>query len=97
MAIRKVTQIYCDRCQKSVEGEEGAEGRAPVVKLSTSGSLRGAEGIVMVDLCTKCVSRVETLLGQIRLDEPPKGGDDKADVGDAADPASNKKPTVTEN
>lgn len=96
MAVKKVTQVSCDRCEKIIEGVERDldEKKGPLVYAEGS-LLTDATKVHFTDLCAKCTSRVQALLAQIRLDETPKADDAKADSGDNAGAASNQKPSTT--
>jgi hypothetical protein len=85
MATKKVTQVCCDRCEKVIDGAvaDDTTKKAPLLYVE-GGLLTEEKKIHLVDLCDKCKSRVQTLLGQIRLDEPVKGDDAKPAVGDNA-------------
>jgi len=103
MSVKQVTQILCDRCGKLVESAEDAKADALTNRVQVPHPLVYAEGSLLTDttkihfddLCAKCVVRVQSLLGQIRLDdvqkdEVPKTGDGKPNVGD--NPAAAQKP-----
>lgn len=102
MAVKKVVQIICDRCEKVVDGDAAAptpagdddfEKKAPLVYVEGT-ILTEATKIHFTDLCAKCIARVQTLLAQVRLDESAKADDGKGSVGDNAAAASNPKPST---
>jgi len=120
MAVKKVTQIICDRCDKVIEGDSqppSDEPSAPAAlgtaafngglvatptapRVYVEGSLlTDTTKIHFVDLCAKCVTRVQALLSQIRLDDVPKdeakGDDAKANLGDNPGSTASKPKTAT--
>jgi len=94
MAVKEITQIYCDRCGKVIEDGKAKDPTASHL-IYAEGTLLGEVGkIDFVDLCTKCESRAQTLFAQLRLDESPKIDDGKTQVGDNAGAASTQKPST---
>ena len=95
MSVKKVIQTHCDRCDKIIDDPpvRDAEDEHP---LYVAGAIVEPP-IDFTDLCVKCTARIQTLLGQIRLDEPAKKDDAKPPVGDnAAFPkADASAPTAT--
>jgi hypothetical protein len=95
MAVKKVTQVSCDRCGKVIEGvERDPDEKKPPLLYVEGSLLTEATKIHFIDLCSKCIPRAQTLLSQLRLDETSKGDDAKADSGDNTAAASNQKPST---
>ena len=95
MAVKKVCQVICDRCGKVVEeSAAAAQGDKPALLYVEGTILVEAAKIHFEDLCVKCIARIHTLLGQVRLDESAKGDDAKAPVGDTSPAASTQKPST---
>lgn len=93
MAVKKVTQVSCDRCEKIIEGVERELDEKQIALVYVEGTLlTEATKIHFEDLCAKCTSRVQTLLAQVRLDDSAKADDGKPNVGDNAATASSQKP-----
>lgn len=92
MAIKHITQVVCDRCEKVVEGAVNeTSNKNPLATLVVAGTLL-ADGtqIRFDDLCPKCIARVQALLANIRLDSAkiddasPDDGDNTGTPGTAA-------------
>ena len=97
MAVKQVTQLHCDRCGKIIEDGKAKDPTASHLIYVEGVLLTDATKIDFVDLCTKCESRVKTLLVQLALatDDSAKGDDGKPNVGDNAATASSQKPPTT--
>lgn len=84
MATEIVRRKSCDRCKDLIEEQDAQaaldaeEKGKPLLVLETAGELARTP-IKYDDLCSKCVNRINNLLGQIALEKPASAKDSEED------------------
>ena len=84
MAVKKITQLTCDRCGGVMEEADHAhdieEEEAACVFHMEGDEFGMAEPIQYYDLCEKCRERVKNLVDQITLAPKPKEKNGEAEA-----------------